>query len=197
MNIKEEIINTIKYFQRYIGEILSNYQINNAICDFYDFNKNKFREYGNCLGHISSALNYRQYMLCYLLFYHDKESKSIPKLINQIKDNRVVADKELDKQLKNIALKINSELNSFSLDIENLKEYRYDIYAHWNTKVFNESWQEQFIKDHPINYSNLLLLCQKCFEHFSNILVIIGDEPFDKSLTKDFEINHFIDKLKK
>ena len=197
MHTKEDIVNSIKYFQMYLGEVLSYYQLNDAICDFYDTTQGKFNEYGNCLGYISSALNYRQHMLCYLLFYYDKDSKSIPRLINEIRDNRVLADKELDHKLKNVALKMAAELDSFHADIENLMEYRHNVYAHWNKKVFNDDWQTQFKKNHTINYKNILLLCQKCFEYFSDMLIMMGEEPFVKSFINDFEIKHFISQLKR
>ena len=93
MNTKDDVCNSIKNFQEYLGEILSCYQINEAICDFFHDYIDKFKEYDHCLGYISISLKYRQHMLCYLLFYHDKESKSIPSVLNQISSNRVLEDK--------------------------------------------------------------------------------------------------------
>lgn len=91
---------------------------------------------------------------------------------------------------------MSDEISNYQLDIKNLVEYRYDVYAHWNKNIFRENWQVQFQNNHPVNYDNLLLLCKKCFDYFWRMLIMMGETPSAKSLAESFAVNHFIDKLK-
>lgn len=192
----QELVNEIQYYQMYLGEFLSDFEINEAICDFSEENKNCYNKYGLCLGHISGALNYRQHMLCYLLFYNSSDGKSIPKFINRIKDTKIVNDNELSKLIKNIVSKLDSPFLEAKKDIENLKEYRHNVYAHWNKNVFNTDWQQEFESNHKFNYDNILELSIQCFKVFSEILSLLGSEPFEKSLISKYSISLLFDKLK-
>ena len=192
-----ELINELHYYQMYLGEFLSDFEINEAICDLYEENKVCYNQYGLCLGNISGALSYRQHMLCYLLFYNDSDGKSIPKLINRIKDTKIVNDKELSKDIKNIVFKLNEPFSKAENDIDNLKEYRHNVYAHWNKKVFNTDWQQEFTFNHQFNYDNILALSIQCFKVFSEILILLGSEPFEKSLVSNHSIEFLLNRLKK
>lgn len=192
-----ELINELHYYQMYLGEFLSDFEINEAICDLYEENKVCYNQYGLCLGNISSALSYRQHMLCYLLFYNDSDGKSIPKLINRIKDTKIVNDKELSKDIKNIVFKLDEPFSKAENDIDNLKEYRHNVYAHWNKKVFNTDWQQEFTFNHQFNYDNILELSIQCFKVFSEILILLGSEPFEKSLVSNHSIEFLLNRLKK
>ena len=192
-----KLINELHYYQMYLGEFLSDFELNEAICDLYEENKGCYNQYGLCLGNISGALNYRQHMLCYLLFYNDSDGKSIPKLINRIRDTEIVNDKKLTAGIKNIVSKLEKPFAEAKNDIENLKEYRHNVYAHWNKKVFNSDWQQEFALNHQFNYDKILELSIQCFKIFSEILILLGGEPFEKSLIKNHSIEYFFNKLKK
>lgn len=86
-------------------------------------------------------------MLCYLLFHYDKESKSIPRLLNKVRDIKISNDEGIDKELKKLAEELRLEINEANTDIESLKEYRYDVYAHWNKNIFDEDWKKDFAKN--------------------------------------------------
>ncbi|MBQ9751016.1 MAG: hypothetical protein IJV87_10630 [Clostridia bacterium] len=101
---KQKLVNEIQYFQMYLSTIISNLRLNDAICDFYENDTKSFNRYGICLGNISDALNYRQHMLCYLLFFDDKESKSIPRFLRRVQDTKIVSDKAIDLGLTMICI---------------------------------------------------------------------------------------------
>lgn len=37
--IKEKIVTELKYYQKYLGELISHFYINEAICDLYDLKR--------------------------------------------------------------------------------------------------------------------------------------------------------------
>ena len=192
----ESLCNDIKYYQMYLKELLTDYYINESICDFYETDKGQFIRYGNCLGNITRALSYRQHMLCYLLFYEDKDSKSIPKLLNRIRDTKLLKDKELDKAIKYLANEIEAMVKSASCDIENLKEYRHKVYAHWNVNLFNTEWQKQFKKNHIFDYEKIISLSKKCIETFGVILNFLGQNSYFSPEVEKGYIDLFIKSLK-
>lgn len=62
-----ELINELHHYQMYLGKFLSDFELNEAICDFYEENKVCYNQYELCLGNISEALSYRQHMLFVVL----------------------------------------------------------------------------------------------------------------------------------
>ena len=192
----ENLCNDLKYYQMYLKELLTDYYINESICDFYENEKSKFIKYGDCLGNISHALSYRQHMLCYLLFYEDKDSKSIPKLLNRIRDTKLLKDKQLDKAIKFLANEIETIVKSASCDIENLKEYRHKVYAHWDVNLFNTDWQKQFKKDHAFDYEKIINLSKKCIETFELIISFLGQDSYLYTKVETQYIDLFIKNLK-
>lgn len=195
--IKEKIANELKYYQKYLGELISHFYINEAICDFYDNQKADYCRFGICLGNISDALNYRQHMLCYLLFHYDKESKSIPRLLNKVRDLKISNNKEKEKELKKLAEELRLEINQANPDIESLKEYRYDVYAHWNKNIFDEDWQKDFASKHPFDYGKIIDLSVKSFNIFKKMLSLLDEESFELSIIEPSHIDLFIEKLSK
>lgn len=195
--IKEKIVTELKYYQKYLGELISHFYINEAICNFYNNQKDDYWRFGICLGNISDALNYRQHMLCYLLFHYDKDSKSIPRLLNKVRDIKISNDEEKDKELKELAKELRFEINAANADIESLKEYRYDVYAHWNKNIFDENWQKDFASKHPFDYEKIINLCFKSFNVFKKMLSLLGEEAFELSIIQPSHIDLFIEKLSK
>ena len=193
---KEELINELQNYQMYLGEFVSDFVINESICDFNDENQSKFHYYGNCLSKISSALKYRQHMLCYLLFYKSSDGKSIPRLLNRIKSTSILDDKELSRKIREIASQADDTLSKASQDIDNLKEYRHNVYAHWNDELFNTEWQNDFANNHKFNYENILELGGLCFRLFGEILNLLGSQSFVGSVENNEAIQRFICKLK-
>ena len=193
----KEIVNEIKYYQMYLSEIISDFCINESICDFFDEDRNKYIQYGICLGNISEALNYRQHMLCYLLFHYDRESKSIPRFLNRIKDTKIFKEADKDKKLKSIEEEMTKLIEEAKGDIESLKEYRYDVYAHWNKNIFNTEWQQNFKNEHPFNYVKMIDLCAHCYELLGDMLSLFGEQSFCKALIDKKHLNTFINQLKK
>lgn len=196
MVLDKDVCTDIKYYQLYLKELISDYYINESICDFYDENKSLYIRYGNCLSDISKSLKYRQHMLCYLLFYEDKESKSIPKLLNRIRDTKIIKDKELDKAIKILAKEIEDYVDSNKKDIENLKEYRHNVYAHWNKKLFDQNWQNEFQSQHTFDFKKIITLSQKCIETLSIILSFLGEDSYVYPEPDTHYIEKFIKKLK-
>lgn len=174
----DSLCNDIRYFQMYLKELLTDYEMNEAICDFYENDKSKFMKFGTCLGNISEALCYRQHMLCYLLFYKDKDSKSIPRLLNRIKDTKLLQNKKLDEAIKYLANEVNLLLQNANTDIVNIKEYRHNVYAHWNVNSFNKEWRKQFREKHLFDYEKIIELTRKCLETFEVILSLLDRNSY-------------------
>ena len=195
--IKEKIVTELKYYQKYLGELISHFYINEAICNLYDTQKEHYCKFGICLGNISDTLNYRQHMLCYLLFHYDKESKSIPRLLNKVRDIKISNDEGTDKELKKLAEELRFEINEANTDIESLKEYRYDVYAHWNKNIFDEDWQKDFANKHPFDYEKIIGLSVKSFNIFKKMLSLLDEESFELSIIQPSHIDLFIEKLSK
>ena len=195
-NMQKEIVNEIKYYQMYLSETISDFCINESICDFFDEDKNKYNQYGICLGNISEALNYRQHMLCYLLFHYDKDSKSIPRFLNRIKDTKIFREVDKDKKLKQLEEEMTQLLEEASNDIQSLKEYRYDVYAHWNKNVFNTEWQQNFKNEHPFDYGKIIELCTQCYNLLGDMLNLFGEKSFSKALINKKHLDAFISQLK-
>lgn len=190
------LITELKYYQMYIGEIISDYEINERICDLFDTNKVVYAKYGNCLGHISTALVYRQYMLCCLMFCEDKDSKSIQKLCNTILDTKVVDDKDLHAQLKKCIERLKTVLDENKSTIDKLYKYRCKIYAHWDKKVFDSDWQKAFVLEYKFDYEAILKLCNESFDTITNLLELLGEGPYTKSITPLSDIDKFINSFK-
>ena len=176
----------------YLGELISDYILNEKICDLYNKRKPSFAKYGNCLGYISTALVYRQHMLCYLMLKHSGESKSIPKFLNRITDTKILDDKRLDNKLKVYATSLKELFANSEKDINSLSEYRYDVYAHWNKQLFDTGWQKDFINKNKFNYNVIIDLCAKCYNVFSEMLLLLGAESFTKSVTSLSDIESLI-----
>ena len=181
----------------FLNELISDYYLNELICDFYEQDRVKYRKYGNNLSNISKALKYRQHMLCYLLFYEDKDSKSIPKLLNRLKDTKILEDKKLDYFVKCLSDDIKDLLNSAKTDIINLKEYRHNIYAHWNKNRFKSEWQEQFKSEHIFDFEKIFNISKKCIEIFTEIICICNENAYISSEVDKAYANLLIDTLKK
>lgn len=192
----KEIINEIRYYQMFLYELISDYCLNESICDFYEHDRSNYRRYGNNLSNISKALKYRQHMLSYLLFYDDKDSKSIPKLLRRLKDTKVLEDKKLDSFIKYLSNDIQDLLKSAETDITNLKEYRHNIYAHWNKNSFKAEWQEQFKNEHVFDFEKIFNISQKCIEIFTEIICICNECSYIPLNVDMSYINLFIDTLK-
>ena len=194
---KQKLVNEIQHFQMYLSTIISNLRLNAAICDFYENDTKSFNRYGICLGNISDALNYRQHMLCYLLFFDDKESKSIPKFLRRVQDTKIVSDKAIDLKLKKIATDVCEKISEIQTDLDSLFEFRYNVYAHWNPKLFESEWQKKFSEQNKFDYEKIINLCNYCFSSFSEMLTMLNEEAFTKAVITQSSIDSFIKNLKR
>lgn len=194
---KQEVIEEFQNYQNIIGEIDSLYRINEGICDFFDADNSKFFYYGLSLSAINKALVCWQHSLCAVLLCHDRESKNIPKSIERIlsekiedDENKVIYNKILP-YLKNI-LKIIEDENG---NIEKLRNFRNNVYSHFNKKIFNEEWQKSYKKENNFEFPKLKTVCLNIFDDLSRILEILGAEIFDKSFVLDRDVKKLIERL--
>ena len=194
MKVKE-FINELKYYQMFLGEIISNYYINEAICDFAEQKRMAFIQYGNCLGQISSALVHNQHILCDILFHKNNESKSIPRTLGRLFTEPFNVPKETKKEIKEKAINILSMIEEANNDIENLTAFRNNVYAHFNNSLFVEEWQEEYKRKHPFDFERIIDICKQCIDAFNEILVLLGEEGYLKSIARLTHIERFIQKL--
>ena len=104
-----------------------------------------------------------------------RQRKSIPKLLNRLKDTKILEDKKLDSFIKILSKDIKDLLSSAEIDIGNLKEYRHNIYTHWNKNRFNSEWQEQFKNEHVFDFVKIFNIAKQCIEIFTEILYICNE----------------------
>lgn len=189
---KNEICNEIRYFQMFLHELISDCYLSDALNNFYEEDKNKYIKYGNYLTYIVKAVNYRQYMLIYLMYYEDKDSKSIPRLLNKIKDNKLLKEKPINDTIKSLGKTISQLINDISLDIKNIKEYRDNVYAHWNKNLFKKEWQQQFKKDYKFDYEKILEVAKTTLETFDNILFLFNEDSYVPAEVEKHGLDVFI-----
>lgn len=193
---KNEICTEIKYFQMYLHELISDYYISEAVNNFYDENKIKYISYGNFLTDIVKAVNYRQHMLFYLMYHEDKDSKSIPRLLNKIQDNKMLQDQHLNNTIKSLGKEISKLITDASVDIKNIKEYRDNVYAHWNKNLFKKNWQQQFKKDNKFDYEKMIVVAKKTLETLDDILFLFNEESYIPPDVSKFGLNKLINAIK-
>ena len=194
MKIKE-FVNELKYYQMFLGEAISAYYINSAICDFADQKESSFYRYGNCLGQISSALIYRQSMLCDILLRNSKQSKCIPRTIERIFNEPFGNDKKTKEEIQRLLCAVKEQLDKIESDLKELSEYRNNVYAHFNNNIFSEMWQKEFRQKHCFNDVQIIEVAAKCFEHFSIILKLLKEEPYLKSLVNQAHVKRMIKRI--
>ena len=93
--------------------------------------------------------------------------------------------------MKNI-LKIIEDENS---NIEKLRNFRNNVYSHFNKKIFNEEWQKSYKKENNFEFPKLKTVCLNIFDDLSRILEILGAEIFDKSFVLDRDVKKLIERL--
>ena len=135
MKVKE-FVNELKYYQMFLGEVISAYYINEAICDFAEQKKFSFASYGNCLGQISSALIRSQFVLCDILLRNSTQSKCIPRTIERIFNEPFGSDKKLKEEIQSVLCVVKDELTKIECDLKELGEYAFSdrdgfFYADW------------------------------------------------------------------
>ena len=194
MKVKE-FVNELKYYQMFLGEIISNYYINESICDFAEQNRTAFNQYGNCLGQISSALVHNQHVLSDILFHKDNDSKSIPRTLGRLFTESFNAPKETAQAIKEKATIILDIIEKASGDIKNLTAFRNNVYAHFNNSLFIEEWQEEYKRHHPFDFEKIIDICKQCIDIFSEMLALLGDEGYLRSVVRLAHIGRFIQKL--
>lgn len=194
MKVKE-FVNELKYYQMFLGEVISAYYINEAICDFAEQKNFSFASYGNCLGQISSALIRSQFVLCDILLRNSTQSKCIPRTIERIFNEPFGSDKKLKEEIQSVLCVVKDELNKIECDLKELGEYRNNVYAHFNNNIFSETWQEEFKKKHPFDYDKIIDVAKKCLDCFSVILTLLEEEPYLKSIIKLKHVQKMIEKL--
>lgn len=194
MKVKE-FINELKYYQMFLGEIISNYYINEAICDFAEQNRICFNQYGNCLGQISSALVHNQHLLCDILLHKNNESKSIPRTLNRLFNEPFNVSKENAQTIKTKASIVLEAIDNHKVDIDNLNAFRNNVYAHFNNKLFDEQWQEEYKAKHPFDFDALIKVCKQCVDIFSEILYLLNEEAYSMSTIQLAHLDKFIKKL--
>lgn len=193
---KNEICNEIKYFQMYLHELISDYYISESLNDFYDANKIKYLNYGNYLTEIVKAVNYRQHMLFYLMYHEDRDSKSIPRLLNKIQDNKLLQDQHLNDTIKSLGGEISNLITEVSLDIKNIKEYRDNVYAHWNKNLFKKQWQQKFKNDYKFNYEKMINVAKKTLKTLDDILFLFDEDSFVPPEVSKYGLNKLINTIK-
>ncbi len=194
MKVKE-FVNELKYYQMFLGEIISNYYINESICDFAEQNRMAFNQYGNCLGQISSALVHNQHILSDILFHKNNESKSIPRTLGRLFTEPFNVSIDTKKEIKEKASNILDIIEKANDDIKNLTAFRNNVYAHFNNSLFIEEWQEEYKRNHPFDFEKMIDICKQCVDAFSEILVLLGEEGYLKSIVRLTHIERFIQKL--
>ena len=194
MKVKE-FVNELKYYQMFLGEVISNYYINESICDFAEQNPMAFNQYGNCLGQISSALVHNQHILSDILFHKNNESKSIPRTLGRLFTEPFNVSIDTKKEIKEKASNILDIIEKANDDIKNLTAFRNNVYAHFNNSLFIEEWQEEYKRNHPFDFEKMIDICKQCVDAFSEILVLLGEEGYLKSIVRLTHIERFIQKL--
>ena len=194
---KQKIIEEFQNYQNIIGKIDSFYRINEALCHFFESSNAKFYSYGLVLSSINSALVCWQHSLCSILLCRNKESKNIPCSIDRILSEGITNDK--NKVLYNKIVPYLKELqkiiNQESDNIEKLRNFRNNVYAHFNKKIFNEEWQIEYKVVNNFDFVKLREACLRIFDNISAILEILGAETFEKSIVLQRDIKKFIEKL--
>lgn len=180
----------------YLHELISNFYISESLNDLFDEDKQNFYKFGNYLTNIVNSANYRQHMLIYLMFHEDKDSKSIPRLLNKIRDNKMLKDVHYNNVIKSLGDKISHLINEASLDIKNIKEYRDNVYAHWNKNLFKTEWQKQFKQEFKFDYGKLIELAKNCLEAFDHILFLFNEESYVPIQVEKEGIIKLIEKIK-
>ena len=193
---KSEVVNELQYYQMYIGEILSCYYFNEAICDLADSKPNIVFKYGLCLSTLSSALKYKSQTVASILLCRISRSKSIPKSIDRILCEKISDDLDAYKKIKTLLHDVNKLIEKNNDNILELRAYRDSVYAHFEQEIFDDKWQADFMKEHDLNFTKLKILCENIFDIFSKILEILDEEPFVKSLVNPSDISAFLDRIK-
>ena len=194
MKVKE-LINELKYYQMYLGELISVYHINEAICDLADNNKTVYASYGNCLGQISSALVHHQHILCDIMLRWNKKCKCIPRTIDRVFNEPFMCDETVKEKIKAIFEDLKTGFNSVAGDLDNLNSYRNNVYAHFCNSVFSTQWQVEFKAKHPFDYDKILSMAEQCFDGFSKVLNLLSEEPYEGSICALGDINRMVGKL--
>ena len=190
-----EFVNELKYYQMFLGEVISDYYINKAICDFFDQKPASFIKYGNCLSHISSALLQRQQVLCNILLTKNRDGKSIPKTLGRLFTESTNISTDVLEQIKEKAKVVLNLIEESKSDLSNLKDFRDNVYAHFNNNLFKEEWQVDFRANHPFDFKKMVNMCINIFDVFSHILEMLGEESYYKSITPTMYIDSFIKSL--
>ena len=193
---KSKLTNDLKYLQMYIGELLTGYELNEAICDFYDCDKVSYIQFGTCLGFISSSLKYRIQMLGYLLFSCNNKTMNINKVLNKIIFDFLYEDKTVEQKIKQRARNLQSSIEAQRGEFAVLKSYRDSVYAHWEKEIFNNYYQNDFIENNKLNFSVFVELSKICFDCFSEMLNLLNEEPYIRSFPQKTKIEHFIKKFR-
>ncbi len=136
-------------------------------------------------------------MLCDILLRKNNESKSIPRTIDRIFNEPFGNDKKIKENIQSILNKLKSDLDTVNQDIENLGKFRNNVYAHFNNNLFSEQWQEEFKLKYPFDYEKILVICKRCIEYFSEILGLLGEEPYLKAIIQFSSTKFLIDTLSK
>lgn len=190
-----EFVNELKYYQMFLGEVISDYYINEAIHDLFDQKSSSFIQYGNCLGHISSALLHNQQVLCNILLTKSKEGKSIPKTLGRLFTESTNISTDVLEQIKEKAKVVLNLIEESKSDLSNLKNFRDNIYAHFNNNLFIEDWKVDFKANHPFDFKKIVNICINIFDIFSQMLEMLGEESYYKSITPTMYIDRFIKSL--
>ena len=193
---KNEVINELQYYQMYIGEIISCYYINEALCDFADSYPESLRQYGIELRVISRALVCKEHLLSAVLLCYDPKSKRLMKSIERILCEKISDDMLSYSKITNKLHDAKKEIQKCTDDISKLREFRNKVYAHFDQKIFDDSWQISFKKENNFNFTKIKELCESIFNTFSEILEILGSKPYDASVIRLSDVERFIERLK-
>lgn len=191
----EEVIIELKYYQMYIGKAISYVYINDKICDFFDLEKEKYNLYACSLGEISSSLIMSQRILFSNLLLEDK-GRCIPKLLNKLDSNQICDNTNFNLKIKTIVNEMKDIMDLQAKNIEKLKEYRHKVYAHFDKGLFNTEWQKTFVQKNDCDFDAIINTCIELFEKIYELIVLLGGEPFGKTLMKPYDINYLISRLK-
>lgn len=193
---KNEVIRELQYYQMYMGEIISCYYFNEAICDLVQSKPSTLFEYKLCLPTLTGALKYKQQTVAAILLCRNDKSKSIPKSIDRILSEKIIDDMLSYQKIKAILHKINERIDQNNDNILELKTYRDKVYAHFEQPLFDENWQVEFKEEHNLDFTKLITLFVSIFNDFSKVLVILGAEPYENSLINLSNVDAFLDKIK-
>ena len=191
----ELLIKEIEYYQFYLGKALSQIYINDKICDFYENNNKQFSLYANSLSEISSALLLSQRMLFCDIFLPDRDSKNIHKLLNKLQSNKIATQEEIDLKIKNIAESLANEVALQSTNLDNLQKYRHNVFAHFNTRFFDDDWRKDFPHENRCDFIEIKNLAIKVFDGCSQILQLLKRVPLSREIMMPFDINTLIKNL--